>query len=156
MHIFEEDQSYRNVDLVCPISHEIMREPVLAVDGHSYERSNLEKWFATKRLHSNPITSPVTNKEMPSDNIIPNHSLKKVIDGIIDKINGDQEKMMQSVRLQNREDESAILTEIDSRVQRWLDAMLAGDADSIDEAWKLVAEIGSLHIKLAASVQNRA
>ena len=23
---------------LCPISHEIMREPVIAADGHSYER----------------------------------------------------------------------------------------------------------------------
>ena len=31
----------------CPISHEIMIEPVIAADGHNYEKENIELWFQT-------------------------------------------------------------------------------------------------------------
>ena len=40
--------------LCCPISMEIMRDPVIAADGHTYERADIELWFA------NNNTSPKT------------------------------------------------------------------------------------------------
>jgi len=33
----------REEDLYCPITHQIFNEPVVASDGHIYERSALEK-----------------------------------------------------------------------------------------------------------------
>ena len=35
--------------LCCPISMEIMRDPVIAADGHTYERVEIESWFANNR-----------------------------------------------------------------------------------------------------------
>ena len=35
-------------DFFCPISLELMRDPVMAYDGHSYERAAIERWFATR------------------------------------------------------------------------------------------------------------
>ena len=35
--------------LCCPISMEIMRDPVIAADGHTYERAEIEAWFANNR-----------------------------------------------------------------------------------------------------------
>ena len=32
---------------LCPISQEVMAEPVVAADGHSYEKTEIEKWFAS-------------------------------------------------------------------------------------------------------------
>ena len=40
---------------VCPITQEVMQDPVVTSDGHTYERTAIERWFET---HS---TSPVTN-----------------------------------------------------------------------------------------------
>src|SRR4051794_2619545 len=57
----------------CPISREIMKDPVTCADGHSYERAEIEKWFTT---HS---TSPCTGLELQDKRLIPNHSLKKAI-----------------------------------------------------------------------------
>ena len=34
--------------LCCPISMEIMRDPAIAADGHTYERAEIESWFANK------------------------------------------------------------------------------------------------------------
>lgn len=62
-------------DYLCPISHEIMSDPVVAKDGHTYDRSSIEKWFKTK---GKPI-SPKTNKELSSEELVPNYSLRSII-----------------------------------------------------------------------------
>jgi len=35
-------------DFICPITTELMSDPVMAADGHSYERTAIERWLATK------------------------------------------------------------------------------------------------------------
>ncbi|KAF9695209.1 hypothetical protein EKO04_006853 [Ascochyta lentis] len=42
-------------DFLCPISGELMEDPVMTVDNFTYERKNIERWFHTKK------TSPLTN-----------------------------------------------------------------------------------------------
>jgi len=59
-------------DMLCPISHEIMQDPVMAMDGHTYERSRIEEWF---RSHN---TSPMT-REAISTQLLPNITVKKRI-----------------------------------------------------------------------------
>ena len=47
-------------DLVCcPITQEVMADPVRASDGNVYDRASLTQWFATGKQ-----TSPLTNEEM--------------------------------------------------------------------------------------------
>jgi hypothetical protein len=60
------------LELCCPITIEIMKDPVIASDGHTYERSAIEDWFRTKRR------SPVTNLEIPST-LIPNYAMRKLV-----------------------------------------------------------------------------
>ncbi|KAL9189553.1 hypothetical protein ACHAXT_009228 [Thalassiosira profunda] len=43
-------------ELVCPITQELLRDPVVAEDGHTYERHSLATWFGMGRTRS-----PVTN-----------------------------------------------------------------------------------------------
>eukprot|EP00743_Colponemidia_sp_Colp-15_P012734 GILK01014586.1.p1 GENE.GILK01014586.1~~GILK01014586.1.p1 ORF type:complete len:389 (-),score=38.63 GILK01014586.1:53-1219(-) len=62
-------------DLLCPITHEIMRDPVVAEDGHSYERTEIERWFTAGNL-----TSPVTNSLLADLTLRPNFTLRNVID----------------------------------------------------------------------------
>jgi hypothetical protein len=52
-----------------------MTDPVLAVDGHSYEREAIQAW-----LSKGDRRSPVTGLPLPSDQLIPNHSLRKAIE----------------------------------------------------------------------------
>lgn len=44
-------------DFLCPITHEIMREPVICSDGYTYEKSAISEWFM-----SGKYTSPMTNE----------------------------------------------------------------------------------------------
>ncbi|KAM4024769.1 WD repeat, SAM and U-box domain-containing protein 1 [Anomaloglossus baeobatrachus] len=60
-------------EFLCPITCEIMKEPVIASDGYSYERNAIESWISTKR------TSPMTN--LPLENLLltPNRTLKMAL-----------------------------------------------------------------------------
>uniref|UniRef100_A0A1I8FTJ6 U-box domain-containing protein n=1 Tax=Macrostomum lignano TaxID=282301 RepID=A0A1I8FTJ6_9PLAT len=38
-----------STQFVCPVTREVMLDPVIAADGHTYERSAIETWFASGR-----------------------------------------------------------------------------------------------------------
>ncbi|XP_039298056.1 WD repeat, SAM and U-box domain-containing protein 1 [Nilaparvata lugens] len=61
-------------EFTCPITHQLMREPVMCVDGYNYERSAIESWFASGRE-----TSPMTNAAVQSTTLIPNQKLQQAI-----------------------------------------------------------------------------
>lgn len=52
-----------------------MADPVVAQDGHSYERAAIATWFASGRT-----TSPVTNLPLANCNLAPNHALRVSIE----------------------------------------------------------------------------
>ncbi len=60
---------------VCPISEDIMRDPVVCADGHTYDRPNIEQWFATGH-----DTSPNTGARLPHLSLVPNHALRNSIE----------------------------------------------------------------------------
>lgn len=66
-------------EYLCPISREIMREPVIAADGYTYERSAIENWLRAGRN-----TSPMTNAPLTTTQLTPNRSLKMIIARIYD------------------------------------------------------------------------
>ena len=59
----------------CPITREIMIDPVMTLDGQTYERTAIEKWFRNGKS-----TSPSTGATLPSLNLIPNIALRKAIE----------------------------------------------------------------------------
>lgn len=59
--------------LLCPLSKNLMSDPVFTADGHTYEREHIETWL---RLN---LKSPVTGKELVSKMLRPNHVLKQVL-----------------------------------------------------------------------------
>jgi TPR repeat protein len=60
-------------DFICSISFEIMDDPVILSDGHSYERRSIIEWLKTHN------TSPKTGAQLVNNNMIPNHTLKAAI-----------------------------------------------------------------------------
>ena len=51
---------------VCPITGELMQDPVTTEDGITYERTAIEDWL------SRNLTSPVTNQPLSSAHLVPN------------------------------------------------------------------------------------
>ncbi|KAL6484625.1 hypothetical protein MHYP_G00066700 [Metynnis hypsauchen] len=62
-------------EFLCPITREVMKEPVMAADGYSYEREAIKSWINTSN-HS----SPMTNLPLHSTILTPNRTLKMAID----------------------------------------------------------------------------
>ncbi|XP_065787687.1 WD repeat, SAM and U-box domain-containing protein 1 isoform X5 [Muntiacus reevesi] len=62
-------------EFICPITRELMKEPVIASDGYSYEKEAMENWISKKKR-----TSPMTNLVLSSVILIPNRTLKMAID----------------------------------------------------------------------------
>jgi len=60
-------------DLVCPITQELMRNPVIAEDGNSYEKEAILQW-----LDHHP-TSPLTREPISSTVLIPNRVVMRQI-----------------------------------------------------------------------------
>ncbi len=58
---------------LCPISKDIMEDAVIAADGHSYDRSQIEQWLSSNGK------SPKTGALLSSKTLIPNHSLQQAI-----------------------------------------------------------------------------
>ena len=63
--------------LICPITQEIMVDPVIAADGISYERKEITQWLASKN------TSPKTNLPLEHKALISNLTLKQQIDELM-------------------------------------------------------------------------
>ncbi len=64
----------------CPITMDIMRDPVVASDGHTYERLSLSELI--RRQKSSPMTREVLDPRV----VIPNIALRKRIRSYIDEV----------------------------------------------------------------------
>ncbi|CAF3419238.1 unnamed protein product [Rotaria sp. Silwood1] len=60
--------------LSCPLTLKLFRDPVVAQDGHTYERKAIEEWIRKKG------TSPLTDQPLSIENLIPNRAMKKIVD----------------------------------------------------------------------------
>jgi hypothetical protein len=61
---------------VCPISLEMMKDPVTIVTGITYDRESIERWIFTEKNNICPVSKQVLSK--PAD-LTPNHTLRRVI-----------------------------------------------------------------------------
>ena len=63
----------------------LMMDPVLASDGHTYERKNIEKWFST--CAQDGLTgmekSPMSGGTFPNRTLVPNLALRKAIEDLL-------------------------------------------------------------------------
>ena len=59
---------------LCAITQEVMRDPVICADGHTYERIAIETWLRGHR------TSPRTNAPLSHTTLIPNIALRQAIE----------------------------------------------------------------------------
>ena len=65
---------------ICPITMDIMTDPVMLSDGHTYERKAIEKWLETKSK------SPLTNNIINKDIIVPCFALRSIMQEYFDKL----------------------------------------------------------------------
>ena len=64
-------------ELVCPITLEVIVDPVMTVDGQTYERAAIERVFDNTAQGKDP-RSPVTGSVLSSRLLIPNVALRSI------------------------------------------------------------------------------
>ena len=64
--------------LTCPITTDLLIDPVVTADGQSYERDAIEKWL---RKHD---TSPLTGKKLGHKTLAPNQYLRTQVGEFIE------------------------------------------------------------------------
>jgi len=60
--------------LVCPISFNLFKDPVIAPSGYTYEREKIEQWI---QGHN---TDPMTRIQLRKEQLIPNRKLQEAVD----------------------------------------------------------------------------
>lgn len=65
----------------CPITLEVMTDPVVCSDGHTYERKAILKWIeqSSRANRQGRATSPKTAVLLDNHNLLPNYSIKSQI-----------------------------------------------------------------------------
>ncbi|OVA00605.1 Armadillo [Macleaya cordata] len=61
-------------EFLCPITLEIMTDPVIIASGQTYERESIQKWF-----ESNHRTCPATRQNLAHLSVAPNFALRNLI-----------------------------------------------------------------------------
>lgn len=136
----------------CSITCEIMTDPVVCADGHTYERTAIEKWLKKNN------TSPITRQKLASRNFLPNYALKSAIAEWRDMQKSSaksEEKITSSETTQMTTApipiDYPIHRVIKSGNREALRAFFCGSGDSSDsDEWKLTDKNGRTPLELAA------
>ncbi|KAG6403869.1 hypothetical protein SASPL_136103 [Salvia splendens] len=65
---------------LCPISLQIMKDPVTVASGITYDRHSIEQWLFTNRNTICPVTKqPLPHHHSSSSSLTPNHTLRRLI-----------------------------------------------------------------------------
>ena len=67
---------------VCPITMEVMLDPVILASGHTYDRPSITAWLKTRK------TDPMTGMRLRHTEMVPNHALKSAIIDWVEKHGG--------------------------------------------------------------------
>ena len=59
------------LDLMCPITQELLEDPVVTCDGHTYSRAAIEKWLLTNDM------SPVSGETLENKTTTPSIFIRK-------------------------------------------------------------------------------
>nr|TKS03141.1 armadillo/beta-catenin repeat family protein [Populus alba] len=88
-HGSQSDESYQFERLhvepiydafVCPLTKQVMSDPVTLENGQTFEREAIEKWFKECRESGRKLVCPLTQKELRSTELNPSMALRNTIE----------------------------------------------------------------------------
>lgn len=65
---------------VCPLTKQVMRDPVTLENGQTFERDAIEKWFKECRESGRKLVCPLTLQELKSTELNPSMALRNTIE----------------------------------------------------------------------------
>ena len=66
--------------LICPITFELLQDPVMANDGYTYERAAIVQW-----IQQSGGISPLTRQQITVNDLRPNRNVKTAVDAFINR-----------------------------------------------------------------------
>lgn len=78
----------KNTDLLDGLTGQLMVDPVTNVVGKTYERKQIEAWYAVCKQRGEPLTDPVTLQVITDEKLEPNHELRKLAEAAQKEIAG--------------------------------------------------------------------
>lgn len=85
-------------EFYCPITGDLMKEPVSDPNGHTYEKSSIIHWLSIRQ------TSPITQEPLNVGDLTDNIAMKRSIDEIREKITEEQMSIERQVRESEEEE----------------------------------------------------
>jgi hypothetical protein len=77
-------------ELICPLTHQVMTDPVICADGYTYDRKAIEQHFRSQidlqhqlsgdSTSSTVVTSPLTKERLATSDVYPNRSLQAALE----------------------------------------------------------------------------
>ncbi|OWM86231.1 U-box domain-containing protein 11-like [Punica granatum] len=123
-------------DFLCPISLEIMRDPVIVATGQTYERSYIQRW-----IDNGNLTCPKTQQKLQNLTLTPNYVLRSLISQWCSTHNVEQPTGIVNGKIKNSDgsfrDISSEIATIEALVRKL-------SSCSIEEITAAVTEIRSL------------
>ncbi|CAK9157551.1 unnamed protein product [Ilex paraguariensis] len=123
-------------DFLCPISLELMRDPVIVATGQTYERSYIQRW-----IDCGNTTCPKTQQKLQNLTLTPNYVLRSLITQWCTKHNIEQPTALMNGRIKKSDgsfrDVSGDIAAIEALVRKLSNR-------SIEECRAAVSEIRSL------------
>ncbi|KAJ9186323.1 hypothetical protein P3X46_001907 [Hevea brasiliensis] len=65
---------------VCPLTKQVMRDPVTLENGQTFDREAIERWFRECRESGRKLVCPLTQKELKSADLNPSIALRNTIE----------------------------------------------------------------------------
>ncbi|CAF1547480.1 unnamed protein product, partial [Rotaria sordida] len=96
--------------LLCPISLQLFHDPVMAEDGHTYERTAIMEWI---RLNGK---SPITRQPLSISGLRPNYAIKKVVADFENNIQSKDYKFKMGIDV--RRDKRALFQSFGKRIYK--------------------------------------
>ncbi|XP_076942236.1 U-box domain-containing protein 15-like [Bidens hawaiensis] len=119
-------------EFLCPISLEIMTDPVIIATGQTYERENIQKW-----LNSNHRTCPKTGETLSHLALAPNFALRNLIIQWCEKNNFDLPKKESHMM---SEHQNAFIDEVSSLIQNMSSSQLTTQCQAVEKIRMLSKE----------------
>ncbi|PSR88175.1 U-box domain-containing protein [Actinidia chinensis var. chinensis] len=123
-------------DFLCPISLELMRDPVIVATGQTYERSYIQRW-----IDCGNTTCPKTQQKLENLTLTPNYVLRSLITQWCAKHNIEQSMTMMNGRIKKSDgsfrDVTGDMAAIEALVRKL-------SSQSLEERRAAVSEIRSL------------
>ncbi|GLT91935.1 hypothetical protein SLE2022_097960 [Rubroshorea leprosula] len=85
-------------DFLCPISLELMRDPVVVATGQTYERSYIQRW-----IDGGNLTCPKTQQKLDNLTLTPNHVLRSLISQWCSKHNIERPRGLANGRIKKND-----------------------------------------------------